>query len=231
MPYRAIIFDYDGTITDTERVVYHCWREVFREHGQDLPLSEWAEVIGAATDAVDPYQMLEKRLGKPVDREAIAAFRRPLEKAMLAAEPLRPGVYDLMREAHRRGFRLAVASNSPAQWVNDGLAHHRIDHLIQAVVTPDDGVASKPAPDLYLLAARRLSVLPGQAIAIEDSPHGAEAALAGGLACVVVPGELTQNHAFPDGCIRLPSLEGVSLDQLVEIVRASSSPRLQPTKE
>lgn len=227
MPYKAIVFDYDGTIADTERVVYHCWREVFREHGQDLPLSEWVRAVGAASDAVDPYQMLEAKLGMPVDREAIASFRRPLEKKLLTAEPMRPGVRELLLEAHRRGLRLAVASNSPAEWVHNGLSLYGIAHLFQTVCTPDDGVSPKPAPDLYLLAAERLGVAPSEAIAVEDSPHGAAAALAGGLACVVVPSELTEDRAFPEGCVRLPSLEGVSLDRLLAEARASSPSRLR----
>lgn len=223
MSYKAIIFDYDGTIADTERVVYRCWREVFREHGQDLPLSEWAQVVGAATDAVDPYQMLEAKLGTPVDREAVAASRRALEKELLTAEPMRPGVRELILEAHRHRFRLAVASNSPARWVYDGLSLYGIAHLFHTVCTPDDGVSPKPAPDLYLLAAQRLAVAPSEAIAVEDSPHGAAAALAGGLACVVVPSELTADRGFPERCVRLATLEGVSLDRLLAEVRALSS--------
>lgn len=221
MPYKAIIFDYDGTIVDTERVVYACWREVFREHRQDLPLSEWAEVVGAASDAVDPFEMLESKLGRAVDREALDEFRRRMQEEMLAREPLRPGIENLVLEGKRRGVRLGVASNSPEIWVRRGLLSFNIADHFEAVCTPDDGVSPKPSPALYLLAAERLGVPPAQAIAIEDSPHGAAAALAAGLVCVVVPGELTQEHTFPPGCIRLQSLEGIGVDRLIELVRES----------
>lgn len=230
MPYHAIIFDYDGTIVDTERIVYTCWREVFREHRQDLPLSEWAQAIGAASDAVDPYQILETKVGKALDRAAISAQLHRRHREMLADEPLRPGVHDLLLEAKRRGVRLAVASNSPAKWVNEGLSLYGIADLFETICTLDDGVLPKPAPDLYLLAAERLGAAPSQAIAIEDSPHGASAAIAGGLACVVVPGELTQDHTFPSGCLRLSTLEGVDLDRLIALVRAYY-PTQSPHKE
>jgi len=217
MKYKAIVFDYDGTIVDTERVVYACWRGVFRDHGIDLPLSDWIHAVGAASDAVDPYAMLCQRLGRPVDRSAVESRRRTLEKELLAKEPLRPGIAGLIQEAKHRGLKIAVASNSPYPWVARGLSSYGLVHLFDAVCTPDDGVPPKPDPALYLLAAERLGVTPVEAIAIEDSPHGAAAAMAAGLFCVVVPSELTRDREFPPGCAVKDSLEGMSVDELAAL--------------
>ena len=184
------------------------------------------QVIGAASDAVDPYQILETKVGRAVDKVALDALLHQLQAEMLADEPLRPGVQSLLLESKRRGLSLAVASNSPAKWVNEGLALYGIADYFGLVCTPDDGVLPKPAPDLYLLAAERLGVAPSQAIAIEDSPHGASAAIAGGLACVVVPGELTREHTFPPGSLRFESLEGIAIDRLTELARESA--HIQP---
>lgn len=215
MRYRAIVFDYDGTIIDTERVIFTCWQEVFREHGLDLPLSDWAHVVGAASDAADPYAMLARRLGRDVDRHAVERRRRPREMELLAAEPPRPGVASLLREAKQAGLKIGLASNSPLAWVIRGLDAAGLAGLFDTVCTPDDGALPKPDPALYRLAVQRLGVAPSQAIAIEDSPHGANAALGAGLCCVVVPGELTRDQVFPPGAIRLETLEGLDVAGLV----------------
>lgn len=216
MHYLGIVFDYDGTIVDTERVLYDCWREVFREHGQDLPLDEWIQCVGAATDTIDPYQMLETKTGRPIDKSAIDAFRRPLEREMLAKEPMRPGVLDLIEDAKRRGLKLAVASNSPAEWVIGGLNSLGIAHHFESVCTPDDGVDPKPSPALYRLAVERLGIPPHHAIAVEDSPFGARAAIDAGLTCVIVPSALTKGESFPSEGIVLETLEGFDVDRFVD---------------
>jgi len=218
MRYRAIVFDYDGTMVDTERAIFRCWQEVFREHGLDLPLSDWISVVGAATGAVDPYEMLARRLGRPVDRRAVEPRRKVRERELLAAEPLRPGVAELIRDAKQQGLKLGLASNSSYAWVERGLSSFGLLDLFDAICTPDDGALPKPDPALYQLAVRRLGVAPCEAIAIEDSPHGAAAALQAGLACVVVPGELTRAHAFPPACARIDSLEGVRVRDLVALL-------------
>lgn len=217
MPFLGIVFDFDGTIVDTERVIYDCWREVFRKYGHDLPLEAWVQYVGAATGAIDPYQMLEMRLGRPVDRVEVDAYRRPLEKEMLAKEPMRPGISELIEDARRKGLRLAVASNSQEPWVTRGLEALGIAHHFETVCTPDDGVDPKPSPALYLLAVERLGIPPGRALAIEDSPLGAQSAVAAGLTCVVVPSALTKHESFPPQCVILDTLEGLDIDQLVDL--------------
>ncbi|MFS8572415.1 MAG: HAD family phosphatase [Clostridia bacterium] len=218
MPYKALVFDYDGTIVDTERAVFISWQELFREHGLELPLADWDDAVGAAADAVDPYAMLAQRLGQPVDRLALEVRRRAHEKKLLGNEPLRPGVAALIQDAKAQGLLLGMASNSSYRWIEEGLAPYGLLEQFDTVCTPDDGVPPKPDPALYRLAVERLGVAPSEAVAIEDSPHGAAAARAAGLACVVVPSALTKGRAFPEGCIVIDTLEGMSARRLIAAV-------------
>lgn len=216
---RALIFDFDGTILDTESACYRAWAEVYAEHGAELPLSRWAAAVGTTAGAFDAMAYLENVLGKELDRERIEVARSARERELIACEPLRPGVRALLFEAKERGLKVGLASNSSLAWVEGLLRAHDLFEPFDTLCTADDVARLKPAPDLYRLALERLDVAPEEAIAIEDSPSGAAAALAAGVWCVVVPNEITRDFTFPPAHLRLPSLEGVSLDALISEVR------------
>lgn len=216
---RALLFDFDGTILDTESACYRAWAEVYSEYGAELPLSRWAAAVGTTADAFDPMAYLEELLQRKLDRERIEAARRKREQELIACEPLRPGVRSLLFEAKARGLKVGVASNSSRAWVEGHLLAHGLLEPFETLCTADDTERLKPAPDLYRLALERLDVAPADAVAIEDSPSGATAALAAGVWCVVVPNEITRDFTFPPAHLRLPSLEGVRLDALISEVR------------
>jgi HAD superfamily hydrolase (TIGR01509 family) len=210
LPLQALIFDFDGTIVDTETVSFQAWSTTYARWGLQLRWEDWQHCIGTV-GGFDPLRAL-----RPHGEQACAEAQRLSREYLLegvASEPLRPGVGALLEEAQAAGLRLAVASSSDRAWVERWLAHHRLANYFQAICTADDAPRVKPHPDLYLLAVRRLGVDAEHAMAIEDSPHGATAALRAGLRCVVVPNDMTARAAFPAGCVRLETL-AVSLDEL-----------------
>ena len=209
MAVRALILDFDGTIVDTETPWYRAWQEVYAGFGEDLPVAEWARTVGTAEGAFDPVVHLEQRLGRSLDRTALEADFRTRGLRLQAREGLRPGISALLGEAHAASVPVALASNSPRSWVEPYLRRFGIAGSFGAVCTREDVVHPKPAPDLYRLALRRLGVPAQRAVALEDSPSGAEAALLAGLTCVVVPNAFTAALRFPEGARVLPSLQGV----------------------
>jgi putative hydrolase of the HAD superfamily len=211
---RAIVFDLDGTIVDTETPWYTAAGELYARHGLRLEFADWARGIGTASTAFDPLTHLERLLGHPIDREALAAQYRGRVEALLADAALRPGVRELLDAAEARGLALALASSSSRPWVLARLAPFGLLPRFAAVCTREDVMAVKPDPALYRLAVDRLGVSPAEALAIEDSPHGATAALRAGLACVVVPNPTTAPLPVPTGARRLDSLAELDLDKL-----------------
>jgi HAD superfamily hydrolase (TIGR01509 family) len=213
---RAIIFDFDGLILETEGPDYHSWRELYEAHGCSLPLERWVGVIGTAEHGFDPYAELEAQLGRPLDRTAIRARRRVRYAELVAREELLPGVLEWIEEARWLGLRLGVASSSSREWVSGHL--HRLDLLtnVDALACREDVVRTKPDPALYLRVLDALGVCPVEVVAVEDSPNGVAAASAAGLFCVAVPNDLTRGLPLPGADLLLGSLEDMTLREVLD---------------
>ncbi|HEU6445541.1 MAG TPA: HAD-IA family hydrolase [Gaiellaceae bacterium] len=215
MAIRALLFDFDGLIVDTETPSYASWQEVYREHGQELPLDRWAAIIGT-TGGFEPLDYLEQLHG-PIDREEVSTRRRERELSLLEVEELRPGILDYLEEAGRLGLRTAIVSSSSRQWVDRHLARlEQAEHFDEIVTADRDPERSKPRPTLYLEALDRLGVGAGEAIAFEDSPNGVTAAKAAGIYTVAVPNGVTVALGLGHADLLLESLAELPLRELLE---------------
>jgi beta-phosphoglucomutase-like phosphatase (HAD superfamily) len=222
-PVRAVVFDFDGLILDTESCTYDAVRSAFAEHGEQLDLAHWQEILGTA-DHPHWTEMLAERLGRPVDREALSARREERRMEVLLTLPPCAGVEDLLAAADRAGVPAAVASSSAAGWVVGHLERLRLLDWFAVVATSDDVGGdprrTKPAPDIFLAAADRLGVTPDKCVVLEDSPNGVAGARAAGMAVVAVPGPMTRGLDFGAADLVVPSLVGLSLDTLGALVRS-----------
>ena len=214
---QVIVFDFDGTILETETPDYQSWQEIFCEHGCDLAKDLWCTYIGTASGTFDPYALLAEQSGLTIDRLAIRTRRRRRFHELVAQQELRPGVQSLLEAASRQGIPLAIASSSTRDWVEENLATRHLRPYFQAVYTAADVTAVKPDPTLYLLAVQALGVQPAQALAIEDSLNGLLAAKRAGLQCVVVPHGMTQHMVFAGATAVLPSLAETTLEALLAL--------------
>ncbi len=220
---RAIIFDFDGLMMETENGVYQSWQEIFAEHGGDLPLDTWVSSIGS-TDAFDPYDYLSTQTGRAVDRDAIQLRFRQRADELVAGQDLLPGVSAYIEEAVEIGLLIAVASSSARQWVHGHLGRHGLVERFDCIRCSDDVRRTKPDPELFLSVLDRLQLAPAEAIVLEDSANGVRAAKAAGIFCVAIPGPLTSHLAFEDADLRLGSLAELPLRELIafaEQVQAS----------
>ncbi|HEY7707322.1 MAG TPA: HAD-IA family hydrolase [Gaiellaceae bacterium] len=212
---RALLFDFDGLIVDTETPSYASWQEVYREHGQELPLDRWAAIIGTI-GGFEPLDYLEELHG-PIDREAVTTRRREHELELLEIEDLRPGILDYLEEAQRLGLKKAIVSSSSRQWVDRHLARlEQAEHFDEIVTADHDPERSKPRPTLYLEALARLGVGPDEAVAFEDSPNGVQAAKAAGIYTVAVPNGVTVALGLGHADLVLESLAELPLRELLE---------------
>lgn len=211
---RAVVFDFDGLMIDTESTALRAWQQLYESFGQELPLAEWVKLIGTWDALWDPRAELEQRLGKTLDWETIEPERMAAEFRLADEQQLLPGVSDLLDEAAASGVRLAVASSSSLAWVSHHLERLGIAERFEALATRHDVARTKPDPALYELALERLGVDAGQAFALEDSVHGVAAARAAGLKVVAVPGAIMLDADFSAANLRLDTLRGVSLAHL-----------------
>lgn len=215
---KALIFDFDGLILETERPEFQSWVEIYEEHGCTLSLSNWAKGIGT-WHQFDPYEHLEVQYGRPIDRETIRAKRRQRNAELLAAESIMPGVVEYLTDARRQGLKLSVASSSSHSWVDDHLLRLGLFDQFDCIRCREDVANAKPFPDLYQAVLEALAISPAQAIAFEDSPNGILAAKRAGIFCVAVPNQITAQLSIDHANLVLPSLADMPLEDLLVNIR------------
>jgi len=215
-PIKALVFDFDGLIVDTEVPIFRAWQRIYREHGQDLPLEQWLTIIGTASGPFDPVIDLAKKTGAKLDEQELKALEVLYYQEATALQQLLPGVIDYLVAARQLGLKTAVASSSTRTWVMDHLNRFGIGGRFDAIICREDVKRTKPDPDLYRTALQRLGVQPAEAIAFEDSSNGIHAAKAAGLFCVVVPNPLTVDLDLTEADLRLLTLEAMPLRDVIK---------------
>jgi HAD superfamily hydrolase (TIGR01509 family) len=224
---RALLLDFDGLIVDTETPIFEIWQGLYESHGQHLELDDWQHALGTH-GGFDPVAHLARLTGQALDAEALTRLASERNQEACRALELLPGVARLLDDAGQLDFRLAVASSSPAEWVEGWLARHGIRERFGAVCAREHVAHVKPAPDLFLLAAESLRVAPHACLVFEDSPNGLRAARAAGMRCVAVPSGVTRTLALPPCDLVLHSLDEVALATILERLAAAAPRRSRP---
>lgn len=191
---KALIFDFDGLILDTESPVFDVWQAIYREYGQELDPEIWGQIVGGwGKSEFDPAEHLAVLTREAVDVEKLRTRHQAESDALTLDQFILPGVMDYIEEAHRLGIRLAIASSSPHSWVDVHLDRLGLTDRFDVILCADDVPPgrTKPNPDLFLKALSVLDVDAGEAIVLEDSPNGVQAAQTAGIFVVVVPNPIT----------------------------------------
>jgi HAD superfamily hydrolase (TIGR01509 family) len=215
MPIRALVFDFDGLMVDTETSSYESWREIYAQHGADLSLDIWVDCIGRPGGYFDACTHLETLTGLTVDRQILRAEQKRRFNEMNLLQPLRPGVHDYLREAQRLGLSVGLASSATRNRVLAHLEQLRVLEYFSTTKCLEDTSRHKPDPEPFLAAAEALGVTPGEAVAFEDSPHGISSAKAAGMVCVAVPNAITRTLNFQEADILLESMALMTLEELM----------------
>ncbi|ROQ26656.1 HAD superfamily hydrolase (TIGR01509 family) [Streptomyces sp. PanSC19] len=211
----AVLFDMDGTLVDTEVLWWEATEEVATRLGHRLTRADAPEVVGRAVE--DTAAHLVRATGTSDPDGVATALTTAFQRRVDDGAPLRPGADRLLAELARAEMPFALVSASPRSVV-DSVVGGALAHVPFALtLSADDTARTKPHPDPYRTAARRLGVPVTACVAVEDSPDGAASADAAGCTVLVVP-SLLPVPAGP-GRIFADSLEDVSLDGLRRHVR------------
>ncbi len=212
---KAIIFDFDGTVIDTETAWYIAFRDAYKERGVDLTLEMYSLCIGTSLHAFNPYEYLVADLHLPIDLDTFRESIHARHASLMDAEKMRPGIMDYLNSAAAKQLKIALASSSKLDWVERFLEKLQIREYFDCIRTANDVERVKPDPELYLQTLRCLDVKADEAIAIEDSPNGAKAAVAAGVYCVVVPNAITRLLKFERSHRMANSLTEIDFDELL----------------
>ncbi|MFT5883348.1 MAG: HAD superfamily hydrolase (TIGR01509 family) [Crocinitomicaceae bacterium] len=188
---KAVFFDFDGVILDTEWPIYQTWLKLFRSEGQDLPIETYVQCIGSDFDTWSPEKHLEDLTGKSYDWDTINPDRQIEIRAALQDPIALPGVRGLFEDLFAAGTPIAVVSSSSHSWVDPWLEKLNLMPMITTSVCKGDAPRIKPAPDLYLEAVRQIGLPASECLVIEDSLNGTKSAIEAGCQTCAVPSRLT----------------------------------------
>lgn len=211
---KAIIFDFDGLILDTETHEYEVLCEIFREHNCELPLDVWGKLIGTKSD-FNPYTYLEEQAQRKINHSEWKKIEKERFNKRIIQEEARPGVIEYLDAAKELGVKVGLASSSNYEWVSSHLSRlNLLDHF-ECIRTSDYVENVKPDPALYLETAKCLGVKPEECIAFEDSANGALAAKRAGMKCVTVPNSVTKGLEFCEVDHSVESMAQLELKELL----------------
>ena len=216
---KALIFDFDGTIIDTETAWYTTFKEAYKTHGVDLTLEQYSQCLGTSLHSFNPYTHLKTHYNLPIDLEEFKHFVQQQHTELMIQERVRPGILKLLESAKSQGLKIGLASSSERAWIDRFVKLHGIEDYFECHCTADTVQKVKPDPELYLQALEKLGVEASEAIAIEDSPNGARAAVAAGIATVVIKNDITKLLPFSEGHHSIETLASYELDELKELVQ------------
>ena len=195
---KAVIFDVDGTLLDTERIYMQAWKEAAAEQGYVMPDELLRKT--RAVDAKVAAQIFEEEIGNGFSYQKTRPIRVRIAEEIIERESpiLKPGVLELLSFLREKGIRLSVASSTKTKTTKEHLQINGIADWFEVIVGGDMITKGKPNPDIFLKAAELLGEAPENCIVVEDSPAGIRAGSAAGMKTVLVPDQAAITQEIMD---------------------------------
>lgn len=215
---KAIIFDFDGLIFDTETCELKSFEELYAKNGVTFPKEEWLKMIGTIS-TYDPYASLMAAVPH-LNMNDLIDERESFFEKIVEGESVREGVQEYIERGKELGLKVAIASSSSRRWIEKYLGVIGLDmSLFDIICTSDDVKNVKPDPELYEKVLSHFDIKPDEAIVFEDSANGSLAAIRANIPCVIVPNEVTKGLIFDERVVlRLNSKKDMELDRVIEYI-------------
>ena len=201
----AVVFDMDGVLLDSEPIGYEAMRLVMRGQGAPYDEIENDEFVGRTT-AESFHVLRARRRLRPEIGELVRQFCDAKIRLIREGARLLPGVSEVLERVRAAGYRLALASSAEIPIIAATVETLGLADCFELRVSGEEVPRGKPAPDVFLEAARRLALAPRDCLVVEDSRNGLLAARAAGMRCAVVPCSATLGHDFTEADYRLRTL-------------------------
>lgn len=214
--FSAIIFDLDGIIADTESVQVHAINLMLQPFGHNLTRLEWAQkYVGRPIE--QDVRDLHARFQLPAPLDEVSAQRRKWYRELLEQGTelqMLPGLERFLDGLRDRQIPLGIASGSPRADIDTVLRTLHLTDRFGTIAAADQVTNPKPAPDVYLLAARQLNAPVAECIAIEDSATGMTAAKSAGMRVIGIPSDYTRHHDLSTADVLVSSFDDLHPDDL-----------------
>lgn len=194
-PLKAVVFDLDGTLLNTEEIYWDVGSELLRRRGHQATRELINQMMGRPSRIALQIMIDWHQLDATVP-ELQAETREIFTSLLDTRLALMPGAMELIDSAAAAGLPRAIATSSSRAFLDDALRRLDIATRFQVTLTADDVREGKPHPEIYLLTAERLGLTPPEMLVLEDSANGCKAAVAAGAFTVAVPGEHSHDHDF-----------------------------------
>ena len=187
LSFDAVVFDADGTLFDTENLMYEVWAEVGEEMNFPYPAREYTDYVGLNRAAV--LALMGERYGDGFDGAdfMVRCVERLSRRMEEDGVPLKPGVREILAFLRERHIPVGLATSTHRVRTDRRLELCALEHCFQAVTTGDEVTKGKPDPEIYLATCAKLGVDPGRCLAVEDSKNGILSAHAAGMSVAMIP--------------------------------------------
>ncbi|HEX4072679.1 MAG TPA: HAD family phosphatase [Planctomycetaceae bacterium] len=192
---KAVVFDFDGLMFNTEEIFNLSGKELLRRRGKEMTPGILSMMMGRRSD--EAFPMMIEALGLTEDPAALRAEERAIFHDLLwkHVAPM-PGLFELLTHIEARGLPKGVATSSRRPYIESLLAHFKLIDRFHVTLTAEDVTRGKPHPEIYLTAAARIGVAPAEMLVLEDSEMGTRSAAAAGAVAVSVPHEHSRSQDF-----------------------------------
>ncbi|QJD82640.1 HAD family hydrolase [Cohnella herbarum] len=212
--FKAFIFDMDGVIIDSEPIHFEVDILTMRHYRTEISKEQLERFVGMTNPEMWTILIEEYKLSQSVAE--IIDYQLSTKIKILKESPIAPidGIVDLLRELKQLNVPIGLASSSPRLFIAEVLSKFQIEHYFSSIVSGEEVENGKPAPDVFLEAAKLLGVSPSDCVVIEDSRNGIRAAKAAGMKCIGYVNENSGNQDLTAADRVVTSIRDINLDQL-----------------
>jgi beta-phosphoglucomutase len=216
---RAVIFDMDGLMVDTEHLHHESFKAVLEGYGVK-PVSNNQGVIHiAGVSAEANWEHFKKQYGFDADTVELTKKKHRTHLKLLQGKvEAMPGLSELLEDLKKNGCMIAIASSSVREQIDLIVNRLGIMGFFDAITSGEEVVNGKPAPDIFLRAAAKLGVEPTECVVLEDAMNGMKAAKAANMYAVVVPSEFTKDEDFSGADLKVSSLRDIDNRRLAGLI-------------